>query len=311
MSWTGSATAPAASGGRFLYGVYNQLMEVGKIRMAVRFGGGVTLPKEREYLFIDGGCLRSSVRMICREIFGDGQAYQPFVPGLVGQFDKVFYYDAVSGKDRGETQAAYEARVQPEFDRIEKIQALDRVHVALGRIVGTDRRQKGVDVKLAVDMMTQAFRGNTSRVTLLAGDADFEPLVRSLVGEGIDVTLWHPPQANADLKGAADITRLFSFRGNHNCLSLDGREQAFREQRSGSSMQGPDDARTVSIGRYQFAGWWEKGCLSVWRNQLPTHFWEFFEFCAPGSTLRNALRAFDFMHAWDIASSGEEWIETR
>ena len=139
------------------------------------FGGG-SVPKEREYLFIDGGCLRSAVRKMCQELFGSADEYQPLIPAIAGgEYNKIFYYDAAPGKSHGETQAAYEARVQPDFDRFAQIQALDRVHVALGRIVGTDRRQKGVDVQLAVDMMTHAFRGTITRATLFAGDADFYP----------------------------------------------------------------------------------------------------------------------------------------
>jgi len=159
--------------------------------------GGVA-PRDREYLFVDGGCLRSSVRTICRDLFNDENEYQPYIPTMAGgEYDKIFYYDAVPGKEHGEAQATYEARVQGDHDRFAQIQALDRVHVALGKIVGADRRQKGVDVQLAVDMMTHAFRGNITRATLFAGDADFLPLIRALVGEGLHVTLWHPPQANA------------------------------------------------------------------------------------------------------------------
>lgn len=72
---------------------------------------------------------------------------KPYVHGLVGSFDKVFYYDAVSGREYRETQEAYAARVQPEHDRFERIQALDRVHVALGKIVGKDRLSIGADVR--------------------------------------------------------------------------------------------------------------------------------------------------------------------
>ena len=113
--------------------------------------GGNGGPREREYLFIDGGCLRSAVRTISKNVFSDENAYRPHVQGLVSGFDKVFYYDAVSGRNRGEGQEDYAARVEPEHERFAEIQALDRVHVALGHIVGSNRRQKGVDVRLAVE----------------------------------------------------------------------------------------------------------------------------------------------------------------
>ena len=281
--------------------------------MAILFAGrGAAQPKPREYLFVDGGCLRSSVRKMCQDIFGDEHAYQPYLPGMIVGYDKVFYYDAVSGKEHGEAQPAYEARVQPEHDRFARIQALDRVHVSLGKIVGTGRRQKGVDVKLAVDMMTQAFRGNTSRVTLLAGDADFEPLVRALVGEGMDVTLWHPPQASSDLKGAADVTRLLSFAGQPGCLTRDGNQQAFQPRSIGSGGVPPaaKPVGTTSDGA-AVSGHWMEDCLKVWRSRYPFSNGEYCELAAPGSSLKNALLAFDALYGWSLVSSGEEWIETR
>jgi uncharacterized LabA/DUF88 family protein len=276
------------------------------------FGRG-SVPKEREYLFIDGGCLRAAVRKMCQELFGNADAYQPLIPAIAnGGYDKIFYYDAVPGKSHGEAQAAYEARVQPDFDRFAQIQALDRVHVALGRIVGTDRRQKGVDVQLAVDMMTHAFRGTITRATLFAGDADFIPLIKSLVSEGLHVTLWHPPQANSELKGVADSTRLFEFKANYNCLSTDGHRAAFLNLGGGSGNVSPAGYRLnniVVVGEYKFAGRWQDGKLTIWRGG-PGDAWSHLNFGAPNETLARALFAFDAIYSWGIAGTGAEWIET-
>src|SRR5271166_2542245 len=217
--------------------------------MTMVFGGRPAL-RDREYLFIDGGCLRASVQKICQDLFGHPSEYLPYIPSIASGFDKIFYYDAVPGKEHEENQAAYEARVQPDYDRFAEIQALDRVHVALGKTVGPGRRQKGVDVHLAVDMMTHAFRGNITKATLFAGDADFVPLIKALVSEGLHVTLWHPPQANAELKGAADSTRLFDFKTNYNCLTADGQRPAFSINARGSG--GPPDGlkNIVTLGEY-------------------------------------------------------------
>lgn len=226
-------------------------------------------------------------------------------------YDKIFYYDAVPGKEHGENQAVYEARVQPDHDRFAKIQALDRVHIALGKIVGRERRQKGVDVQLAVDMMIHAFRGTITRATLFAGDADFIPLIKALVSEGLHVTLWHAPQANADLKGAADSTRLFNFKHDYNCLTADGERPAFLISRAGSGNDAParDGLSTVvGIGEYKFAGRWQTGTLTVWRGG-PGNVWTHFSFEAPDATLARALRAFDAIHSWGIAATGPEWIK--
>ncbi|WP_292399192.1 NYN domain-containing protein [Mesorhizobium sp.] len=272
----------------------------------------MTSREEREYLFIDGSCLRASVRKICLDLFGDASAYQPHVPPMTGGgYAKIFYYDAVPGKAHNETQAAYEARVQPDHDRFAKIQALDRVHVALGQIVGVvDKRQKGVDVRLAVDMMTNAFRGNISKATLFAGDSDFVPLIKSLVSEGLHVTLWHPPQANAELKGAADSTRLFDFKANHNCLTANGQQSAFQLGGSGGSLHPGGDGliNIVTLGDHEYAGSWKGGTLRVWRRSDPGAGWSYVDFSAPDASLARALTAFDLIYPWGIAAAGEGWI---
>ena len=268
--------------------------------------------KEREYLFIDGGCLRSSVRAICDDLFCDEQAYRPFLPGLGKSFDKIFYYDAVSGREHGEDQEAYAARVEPEHERFAQFQALDRVHVALGKIVGKDRRQKGVDVRLSVDMMTHAFRGKIGRVTLFAGDADFVPLLQALVSEGLHVTLWHPPQANKDLKGSADSNRAFGFRTDFRCFTLDDRIPAF--QVSGS-ISGQIDLAThgvseiVKISGQEFAGTWDGETLMIFRINPVKGSATCHSLRAPSSSLARALVAFQSIYEWEIAMTGEQWVK--
>lgn len=274
--------------------------------------GGHSPPREREYLFIDGGCLRSATAKICEDIFGDKDAYKPFLPGIANsQFDKVFYYDAISGRDHGESQLSYETRVQAEHERFDEIQALDRVHVSLGDIVGKKRRQKGVDVQLTVDMMTHAFRGNITRATLFAGDADFAPLLRALVGQGLHVTLWHPPQANFELKGAADSIRLFNFRDNHRAFTLNGIQSAFQHQSSGNG-DNPENHGLSNIwmeGEFRFAGSWKDGVLQIWRSDS-TLTWQYQTLLAPSATVTRALVAFDNIHLWGISGTAEQWIHT-
>jgi len=276
--------------------------------------GEGSAPKEREYLFIDGGCLRSSVRAICKDLFGDEHAYRPFLPSFVGSFDKVFYYDAVSGREHGERQEVYAARVEPEHERFAQFQALDRVHVALGKIVGKDRRQKGVDVRLAVDMMTHAFRGKIGRATLFAGDADFVPLVQALVSEGIHVTLWHPAQANRDLKGAADSNRIFSFGAACQCFTLDDCTPAFQMESSGAGridLVAHGVLEIVKISGQQFSGNWDGETLMIFQIAPSNGSASFVSLRAPGSSLARALIAFQNIYGWDVAETGEQWVRSR
>ena len=52
-----------------------------------------------------------------------------------------------------------------------------------------NKRQKQVDILLAVDVMNHAARRNTSAVHLITGDQDFKPLVQALVDMGLYVTV--------------------------------------------------------------------------------------------------------------------------
>lgn len=267
--------------------------------------------REREYLYIDGGCLRATVKSMSKELFGDENCYQPLVKALaIGGYDKIFYYDAVPGRDYGENEAAYELRVQPDHERFAKIQALDRVHVALGRLQGPNKRQKGVDVRLAVDMMTHAFRGHVSKATLFAGDSDFVPLIKALVGEGMHVTLWHPPQANAELKGAADTTRLFNFKADYGAFSQDGAEAAFKNGNNTYGAMPPNGPRAedwMRVGDVFFAGTWSNSELNIWRSE-DTESWSSISLFVPGADLTRATAAFELIYGWGIFPDGEKSI---
>ncbi len=58
-----------------------------------------------------------------------------------------------------------------------------------------DVRQKGVDMKLGVDVATLALKRLVDRIVLIAGDADFVPAAKLARREGIDFILdpmWNP-----------------------------------------------------------------------------------------------------------------------
>jgi uncharacterized LabA/DUF88 family protein len=245
-------------------------------------------------------------------MFGEAVPYKPVIASLAeGRFQKVFYYDAIPGREHGEEEANYQERVRPFYESFDTIRSLDRVHVELGNIVGKERRQKGVDVKLAVDMLTHAFRGNITRATLFAGDADFEPLIHALVNEGLHTTLWHPPQASKGLKSAADSTVLFNFKDHHRCFSIDGEKPAFGNVSMGGGPENGTFRHTTHVdatGR-TFSGVWSNDHLSVQRKTDPKKpMWEYVKFHAPGSSLEQALLAFDAVHEWGIAEEGVQWL---
>lgn len=80
--------------------------------------------------------------------------------------------------------------------------------------------QKGVDVLLAIHAMTHVFRGNTKHITLLAGDADFAPLVRALVMESAYVKVWYARSSiDADLIDAADTSETMRIIHTMSCAT--------------------------------------------------------------------------------------------
>lgn len=52
-----------------------------------------------------------------------------------------------------------------------------------------DATQKGVDMRLGLDVASMAFKGQVDQIVMVAGDADFVPAVKLARREGIDVVL--------------------------------------------------------------------------------------------------------------------------
>lgn len=116
--------------------------------------------------------------------------------------DRIFYYDAID-----------EQAPQEEADKVNeylrKIELLPEVKVAnLGYLrraaARKPRTQKGVDVQLAVDALEWAFSRRDSAIGLIAGDADFAPLLDAVRRTGAYSVLMAFPQAAFELVAAAD-----------------------------------------------------------------------------------------------------------
>jgi uncharacterized LabA/DUF88 family protein len=95
---------------------------------------------------------------------------------------RTFFYNCLDNLQREkETKAEFEARVQRQEQYFARIRSTRAVHLRSGTLTGhRRRRQKEVDVLLAVDMLTHGFNRNMTHATLLAGDLDFRPIVEAL-----------------------------------------------------------------------------------------------------------------------------------
>lgn len=157
------------------------------------------------YLFIDGGCLRA-------ELARFGERYLGGVLPVIdyGQFSnghtKTFYYDALPVPVDLENPTPEEAaRLADALAEQALLRSLPDWHVYSGEVRGKKRRQKKVDILIAVHMLSHALRGNMEQATLLASDLDFEPLIDAMVQNGMTITLWHPTTKTVpELLHAAD-----------------------------------------------------------------------------------------------------------
>lgn len=172
------------------------------------------------FLFIDGGYLRRQYRdVICKWTGGVAELDFSKISSIFGNPAKSFYYDCLDDINRkNETETELTARKEEQQKLFRKIRSIPGTHVRLGRLTGTEnnRRQKEVDILLAVDMMEHATRQNMSSVTLIAGDGDFRPLVEAIVRLGLKITIagFHK-HTSSDLAEAADDYRKIKLSDCH------------------------------------------------------------------------------------------------
>ena len=163
------------------------------------------------YLYVDARYLR--------RVFDD--CLTPFVGSPVEvhwrlvkerfRAQRVFYYDCVDDLPRkGESETELRDRVSQQERELEAIGSLDGYFLRLGTVRGDPkrRRQKEVDVLIAVDMLTHLYRQHMTHALLLAGDLDFKPVVEAVVEQGTTVTVaFEPKSGSRALARAADSER--------------------------------------------------------------------------------------------------------
>lgn len=122
----------------------------------------------------------------------------------MAQASKAFYYDSVD-EDGPDAQKRREA--------LDRLNSLDGFHLREGTLSRDQKRQKQVDVALAVECLTHAFQKNVWHVTLVAGDQDFKPLVDALIQTGTHVhVMYEPKSGSRRLYRAADVAQPVTVR---------------------------------------------------------------------------------------------------
>jgi uncharacterized LabA/DUF88 family protein len=217
------------------------------------------------YLFIDAGHLRPHYISAIQDWCGtDGEIDYAYM-GLECNAQKCFYYDCRDTVKRdSETENDFNARVAKQDAELARIRRLSGTHVRLGTLTGAgkEKRQKQVDIMLAVDMMNHAARGNMATAHLITGDLDFKPLVQSLVDMGVFVKLHGDRKhTSSELADAADyymplsISRYVQWTAKHlrDRFPVPGASTYVKPEPSGYSLirSGTVAGKPAELLRYQ------------------------------------------------------------
>lgn len=204
------------------------------------------------YLFIDGEYLRQIHRKAMTDFFdAEGELDLTDIMQHAGAH-RAYLYDSIDDELRtGETEEQRAARVRPLEEFFARVRALAGFHVRLGTVTGRNkkrRRQKEVDVLLAVDMLTHGFNGSMEKAVLLAGDLDFRPIVETLVRNGLFVHVWYDGTSIAEeLPGAADHGAAIHFRTLY-LWNSEAFRKAHRIPVENRDVEGPFVPNLVQVG---------------------------------------------------------------
>lgn len=115
---------------------------------------------------------------------------------------RTYYYNAsvlqADGEDRYRAQQRF-------FQGLRKLPYFD---LRLGRLEkrGTTVVEKGIDVRISIDMLQQAYANVYDTAVLVSGDADYVPAVEAVKGSGKHVELAALPKGRANqLVQVADL----------------------------------------------------------------------------------------------------------
>ena len=140
-------------------------------------------------VYIDGSNLYHSLRTAVGRSNLD---FQAFAAKLVGErrLQRIYYYNAAVDQLREPDQ--YRSQ-QSFFDALRRVNYLE---LKFGRLVYRDsptvRYEKGIDVKIATDMLVHGYRANYDVAILVSGDTDFVDAVQAVkdLGRHVEVVLF-------------------------------------------------------------------------------------------------------------------------
>jgi uncharacterized LabA/DUF88 family protein len=147
------------------------------------------IASNRIMLFIDGGYLRRKLMDLKNDELFDLQKFQDEIcKKLI--FDRsvynyelirTYYYDCnfdITDPELSEDRKRKFAENKTRFDGLNGIR---KVEVKIGHLSNSDPpRQKGMDVLIAIDMLSKGFKDHYDIGILFCGDKDFIPIVKAI-----------------------------------------------------------------------------------------------------------------------------------
>lgn len=207
--------------------------------------------QRNSYLFVDGAYLTQAFEDLSGKWFGGLEL--PINYSLLSHLhQKVFYYDCLPARKEGEAAEDFAIRKMPQERKFEMLRNLNGWHVNEGIAKHRKRQgaqQKEVDILIAVDMLSHTHRRNMDRLTFIAGDQDFCPLIEAVVREGMYVELFYDPTSvSRDLRNSADSTRRLGLYEAYELLEGKFRDSHPLPIRSNSINPGVANAQIIKSG---------------------------------------------------------------
>lgn len=139
-------------------------------------------------VFIDGGYLdhlrdhrrvgRLDLEKLVHSVVGEGELL------------RAYYYTCMPFQSEPPTEEE-RGRYAKKDQFLSVVRRLPRFEVRLGKIqrIGDEVRQKRVDILLAIELVSLAWKGSIDRAVVVAGDSDFVPAVEQAKDAGVVVQL--------------------------------------------------------------------------------------------------------------------------
>ena len=146
---------------------------------------------EKVNVYIDGSNLYHTLRSVIHRIDVD---FGKFAAKLVGQrrLVRVYYYNAPVDQ----TKDAELYKSQQKF--FQALRTIDYFEVILGRLIyrnwpNEPPYEKGIDIKIATDMLVHGHRDNYDVAVLVTGDTDFADAIQAVkdLGHHVEVALFN------------------------------------------------------------------------------------------------------------------------